>query len=99
MLTGSRCGRLSFIDHYFSSLFQFPVPAEFDHNTMLSKVRDFPYVIPKTLSSALTLLLNEVCKCCSLTLNLYAMVFVICHSFLLEFVGAAFVQESGQQAS
>ncbi|KAM9359560.1 ribosomal protein S6 kinase-related protein-like [Symphorus nematophorus] len=42
---------------------EFPVPAEPDHSTMLDKVRDFPYVLPKTFSSALTLLLTELlCK-------------------------------------
>ncbi|XP_044059050.1 ribosomal protein S6 kinase-related protein isoform X2 [Siniperca chuatsi] len=42
---------------------EFPVPAELDHSTMLNKVRDFPYVLPKTFSSALILLLTELlCK-------------------------------------
>ncbi|XP_045930006.1 ribosomal protein S6 kinase-related protein isoform X1 [Micropterus dolomieu] len=42
---------------------EFPVPAEPDHSTMLNKVRYFPYVLPKTFSSALILLLNELlCK-------------------------------------
>ncbi|XP_070685461.1 ribosomal protein S6 kinase-related protein-like [Pempheris klunzingeri] len=42
---------------------QFPVPAEPDHVTMLQKVRDFPYVLPTTFSSALILLLTELlCK-------------------------------------
>lgn len=39
---------------------QFPLPAELDHNSMLGRVRDFPYDLPKTLSSALALLLREV---------------------------------------
>eukprot|EP00064_Thunnus_orientalis_P024489 superscaffoldBa00010582_g24784 len=42
---------------------EFPVPAEPDHSTMLSKVRQFPYVLPQTFSSALILLLTELlCK-------------------------------------
>ena len=41
---------------------QFPVPAEPDHSTMLTKVRGSPYVLPEMLSSALTLLLTEVWK-------------------------------------
>ncbi|XP_075892448.1 ribosomal protein S6 kinase-related protein-like [Nelusetta ayraudi] len=42
---------------------KFPIPAELDHNSMLDKVRDFPYDLPRTLSSALTLLLTELlCK-------------------------------------
>ncbi|XP_074536068.1 ribosomal protein S6 kinase-related protein-like [Halichoeres trimaculatus] len=41
----------------------FPVPAEPEHNTMLNKVKDFPYNIPTTLGSALILLLTELlCK-------------------------------------
>lgn len=43
-------------------LFQFPVPAELDHSTMLKKVKNCPYVVPNTFSSALALLLTEVCK-------------------------------------
>lgn len=42
---------------------EFPVPAEPDHSTMLSKVRQFSYVLPQTFSSALILLLTELlCK-------------------------------------
>uniref|UniRef100_UPI0037E853E3 ribosomal protein S6 kinase-related protein-like n=1 Tax=Semicossyphus pulcher TaxID=241346 RepID=UPI0037E853E3 len=42
---------------------EFPVPAEPDHKTMLSKVKDFPYVLPKTFNSTLILLLSELlCK-------------------------------------
>ncbi|XP_067451184.1 ribosomal protein S6 kinase-related protein [Thunnus thynnus] len=42
---------------------EFPVPAEPDHSTMLSKVRQFPYILPQTFSSALILLLTELlCK-------------------------------------
>ncbi|XP_026151837.1 ribosomal protein S6 kinase-related protein [Mastacembelus armatus] len=42
---------------------EFPVPAEPDHSTMLKKVRDFPYKLPNTFSSALLLLLTELlCK-------------------------------------
>ncbi|XP_039986938.1 ribosomal protein S6 kinase-related protein [Xiphias gladius] len=42
---------------------EFPVPAEQDHSTMLKKVREFPYVLPNTFSSALILLLTELlCK-------------------------------------
>ncbi|XP_041667255.1 ribosomal protein S6 kinase-related protein [Cheilinus undulatus] len=42
---------------------EFPVSAEPDHGTMLSKVKDFPYSIPKTCSSALISLLSELlCK-------------------------------------
>ncbi|XP_072249197.1 ribosomal protein S6 kinase-related protein-like [Leuresthes tenuis] len=42
---------------------EFPVAAEPDHTSMWRKVRDFPYVLPKTFSSALTLLLTELlCK-------------------------------------
>lgn len=39
---------------------EFPLPAESDHNSMLERVRDFSYDLPKTLSSALALLLTEV---------------------------------------
>ncbi|XP_012730014.2 ribosomal protein S6 kinase-related protein [Fundulus heteroclitus] len=42
---------------------EFPVPAESNHISMLKKVRDCPYVPPKTLSSDLILLLSELlCK-------------------------------------
>ncbi|XP_029374021.1 ribosomal protein S6 kinase-related protein-like [Echeneis naucrates] len=42
---------------------EFPVPAEPDHSTMLSKVRTFHYVLPSTFSSSLLLLLTELlCK-------------------------------------
>ncbi|KAM6987591.1 ribosomal protein S6 kinase-related protein-like [Tautogolabrus adspersus] len=42
---------------------EFPVPAEPDHRSMFNKVKDFPYAIPKTSSSALTFLLSELlCK-------------------------------------
>ncbi|CAJ1065190.1 ribosomal protein S6 kinase-related protein [Xyrichtys novacula] len=42
---------------------EFPVPAEPDHSRMLNKVKDYPYLIPETLSSALILLLTELlCK-------------------------------------
>ncbi|XP_042342447.1 ribosomal protein S6 kinase-related protein [Plectropomus leopardus] len=42
---------------------EFPVPAEQDHTSMLNKVKDFPYVLPDTFSSALILLLTELlCK-------------------------------------
>ncbi|XP_022615443.1 putative serine/threonine-protein kinase F31E3.2 [Seriola dumerili] len=42
---------------------EFPVPAEPDHSTMLKKVREFPYVLPNSFSSALILLLTELlCK-------------------------------------
>ncbi|KAG8001927.1 hypothetical protein GBF38_012205 [Nibea albiflora] len=42
---------------------EFPVPAEPDHSTMLNKVKDFHYVLPKTFSPALILLLTELlCK-------------------------------------
>ncbi|XP_053176183.1 ribosomal protein S6 kinase-related protein [Scomber japonicus] len=42
---------------------EFPVAAEPDHITMLSKVREFSYVLPETFSSALILLLTELlCK-------------------------------------
>ncbi|XP_056138773.1 ribosomal protein S6 kinase-related protein [Lampris incognitus] len=42
---------------------KFPVPPESDHCTMSRKVKEFPYVIPKTFSPALTLLLSELlCK-------------------------------------
>nr|XP_046245437.1 ribosomal protein S6 kinase-related protein isoform X2 [Scatophagus argus] len=42
---------------------EFPVPAELDHNSMLNKVKDFPYVLPKSCSSALISLLTELlCK-------------------------------------
>ncbi|KAM4742261.1 ribosomal protein S6 kinase-related protein-like isoform 2-T2 [Anableps anableps] len=41
----------------------FPVAAELNHISMLKKVRDCPYVPPKTLSSDLILLLSELlCK-------------------------------------
>ncbi|KAK2912322.1 ribosomal protein S6 kinase-related protein [Channa argus] len=39
---------------------EFPVPAESDHSTMLKKVREFPYILPNTFSSALILLLTEL---------------------------------------
>uniref|UniRef100_A0A3Q1EEQ0 Ribosomal protein S6 kinase related a n=1 Tax=Acanthochromis polyacanthus TaxID=80966 RepID=A0A3Q1EEQ0_9TELE len=43
--------------------FQFPLLAEQNHGSMLEKVRDFPYFLPKTFSSALNLLLTELlCK-------------------------------------
>uniref|UniRef100_A0A3P8SN14 Ribosomal protein S6 kinase related n=1 Tax=Amphiprion percula TaxID=161767 RepID=A0A3P8SN14_AMPPE len=42
---------------------EFPLPAEQNHSSMLDKVRDFPYFLPTTLSSALNLLLTELlCK-------------------------------------
>ncbi|KAK5868826.1 hypothetical protein PBY51_009803 [Eleginops maclovinus] len=42
---------------------EFPVPAEPDHSTMLKKVKDFPYILPETFSSALISLLTELlCK-------------------------------------
>uniref|UniRef100_A0A3B5B845 Ribosomal protein S6 kinase related a n=1 Tax=Stegastes partitus TaxID=144197 RepID=A0A3B5B845_9TELE len=42
---------------------EFPLAPESDHSSMLEKVRDFPFVLPKTLSSALNLLLTELlCK-------------------------------------
>ncbi|XP_071353100.1 ribosomal protein S6 kinase-related protein-like [Trachinotus anak] len=42
---------------------EFPVPAEPDHSTMLTKVRESPYVLPNTYSSAFILLLTELlCK-------------------------------------
>ncbi|XP_070826959.1 ribosomal protein S6 kinase-related protein-like [Chaetodon trifascialis] len=42
---------------------EFPVPAETDHGAMLTKVRDFPYVLPENLGSALAVLLTELlCK-------------------------------------
>lgn len=42
---------------------EFPLPAEPDHSSMLKKVRDFPYILPKTFSSALASLLTELlCK-------------------------------------
>ncbi|KAM9318725.1 ribosomal protein S6 kinase-related protein-like [Pholidichthys leucotaenia] len=42
---------------------EFPVPAESDHQCMLTKVREFPYALPKTFSSALILLLTGLlCK-------------------------------------
>ncbi|KAF3692616.1 putative serine/threonine-protein kinase SgK494 [Channa argus] len=39
---------------------KFPVPAESDHSTMLKKVREFPYILPNTFSSALILHLTEL---------------------------------------
>ncbi|XP_069568482.1 ribosomal protein S6 kinase-related protein-like [Brachyistius frenatus] len=42
---------------------EFPLPAEPDHSSMLKRVIDFPYVLPTTFTSALTLLLTELlCK-------------------------------------
>uniref|UniRef100_A0A3Q1FU94 Ribosomal protein S6 kinase related a n=1 Tax=Acanthochromis polyacanthus TaxID=80966 RepID=A0A3Q1FU94_9TELE len=42
---------------------EFPLLAEQNHGSMLEKVRDFPYFLPKTFSSALNLLLTELlCK-------------------------------------
>ncbi|XP_034062959.1 ribosomal protein S6 kinase-related protein [Gymnodraco acuticeps] len=42
---------------------KFPVPAEPDHIIMLKKVKDFPYILPETFSSALISLLTELlCK-------------------------------------
>lgn len=62
------------------SLLQFPVPAELDHGTMLTKVRIFPYVLPETFSSALIFLLNEVCKCHSPLSTLYTVIRLNCLS-------------------
>lgn len=47
--------------HCFIISSQFPVPAELDHIAMLSKVRNCHYVVPESYSSALILLLTEVC--------------------------------------
>lgn len=68
---------------------------------MLNKVRDFPYVPPKTFSSALILLLTEVCKCHSLLSDLYAVIPLNCLIDLLQFlfIDAAFMQESSEPAS
>ncbi|KAL3057555.1 hypothetical protein OYC64_007926 [Pagothenia borchgrevinki] len=42
---------------------KFPVPAEPDHISMFKKVKDFPYILPETFSSALISLLTELlCK-------------------------------------
>ncbi len=61
-------------------LLQFPLPAEPDHSTMLNKVKDFSYVVPKTLSSALNLLLTEVCKCHPLHSNVSTVIRLNCLS-------------------
>lgn len=79
LLTGDVMMRQLFISLPIC-LFQFPLPAESDHSSMLNKVRDFPYDLPKTLSSALVLLLTEVTSCLYLpphikpvNMNLYSL--------------------------
>lgn len=44
----------------FSNLFQFPLPPETDHCSMLRKVRSFPYEMPLSFSPPLALLITEV---------------------------------------
>lgn len=66
---------------------------------MLNKVKDFHYVLPKTYSSALILLLTEVCKYDSPLSVLNPVIPLMCHICLFVFVRAAFVQKSSEPAS
>lgn len=69
---------------------------------MLKKVRDFPYILPNTFSSALIFLLTEVCKCNSLLSDLHTAIYlneILAYLSVSFFIGTAFVQESSDPAS